>query len=146
MFWSASLPEVASGNWGSVVSHGNWGSNWDSNLVLNLLAVLLGDPLGDWGADDILLDVAGGDWHSLGDLLGGVDTNLLGHFTAVRLDGDVRSGLSSWGSVSHSWGMGHVAGAHCVSQAIAKASSMPCLSLGLSSNIEIAIYFYGYVC
>jgi len=138
-----SLPEVSSGetsNW-SGVSHSNWGSNWDSDLGLNSLAVLLWDPLGHWGADDVLLDMAGGDWHSLGDLLGGVDTHLLGHLTAVRLDGDVRSGNSSWGS-DHSWGgvgnanssVGNanssVGNAQAVAT-IAKAGSMPGISLGL---------------
>jgi len=131
-----SLPEVSSGetsNW-SGVSHSNWGSNWDSDLGLNSLAVLLWDPLGHWGADDVLLDMAGGDWHSLGDLLGGVDTHLLGHLTAVRLDGDVRSGNSSWGS-DHSWGgVGNANSSVGNAQAVAtvaKAGSVPGISLGL---------------
>ena len=113
--------------------------DWDSNFGLHWLAHLLGDPLGDWNADDILLNVTGSDRHSLGDLLGGVDTHLLGHLTAVRLDGDVGSGNSSWGSDSHSLGdgsgMSNVGGAHSVSgqangsDTVAQAGSVPGVSL-----------------
>ena len=110
-----------------------------SYLGLDWLANLLRDLLGNWGTDNILLNVAGSDWHSLGDLLGGVDAHLLGHLTAVRLDGDVGSGNSSWGSDSHSLGDGsgmrNVGGAHSVSgqangsDTVAQAGSVPGVSL-----------------
>ena len=66
-----------------------------SYLGLDWLANLLGDLLGNWGTDNILLNVAGSDWHSLGDLLGGVDAHLLGHLTAVRLDSHLTGGLGN---------------------------------------------------
>ena len=114
--------------------------DWDSNFGLHWLAHLLGDPLGDWSADDILLNVTGSDRHSLGDLLGGVDTHLLGHLTAVRLDGNMGSGLGNWGSHCHSLGdRGHIgatiakasSGTVAVtgSGTIAETSSVPGLSL-----------------
>merc|ERR1719312_1268495 len=119
------------------------GGHWDGDFGLHWLTNLLGDPLGDWSADYILLNVAGSDGHSLGDLLGGVDTHLLGHFTAVRLDGDVGSGLGDRG------GMGHIGGtiAKGNSGTVAKASSgtvaetgtVPGLCLGFPLDDAMAI-------
>jgi len=129
------------------------GGHWDGDFGLHWLTNLLGDPLGDWSADHILLNVAGSDGHSLGDLLGGVDTHLLGHFTAVRLDGDVGSGLGDRGSHCHSLGdrggMGHIGGtiAKANSGTVAKASSgtvaetgtVPGLCLGFPLDDAMAI-------
>jgi len=114
--------------------------DWNSNLGLHWLANLLGDPLGDWSADDILLNVAGSDRHSLGDLLGGVDTHLLGNFTAVRLDGNMGGGL---GNLSDSRGSrGHIGGgtvAIAGSGTVAETSSVPGLSLGFPLDDAMAI-------
>ena len=103
--------------------------DWDGNLGLHWVAHLLGDLLGDWSADDILLNVAGSDRHSLGDLLGGVDTHLLGHFTAVRLDGNMGGGL---GNLGDRGSMRHIGGgtvAIASSGTVAETSSVPGLSL-----------------
>jgi len=121
------------------------GGHWDGDFGLHWLTNLLGDPLGDWSADDILLNVAGSDGHSLGDLLGGVDTHLLGHLTAVRLDGDVGSGLGDRGSHCHSLGdrggMGHIGGtiAKANSGTIAETSTVPGLCLGFPLDNAMAI-------
>ena len=66
------------------------GGGTDRHLLLDGLTVLLWDPLGDHLAVDGLLDVAVGDWDLLALLLGGVDADLLGHLTAILLDGHLR--------------------------------------------------------
>jgi len=148
VFWDG-LPDVSSGDRGSMnpdnrgsMSNSNRGSmghsgNWNSDLGLNWFAVLLGNPLGHGVAVNSLLQVAGGDWHALGNLLGSVDTDLLGHLAAVRLDSSVGSGHSSWGSMGHkgwSSSVGHIGGSD--SMAI-KTSRSPGLSLGLSTSLPL---------
>jgi len=137
---------MGNSNWGGV-SNGNWGGvghsgNWDGHLGLNWLAVLLRNLLGHSVTINSLLQVAGGDWHGLGDLLGGVDADLLGHLAAVRLDSCVGSGHSSrsshygWGGMSHhGWGssMGHKRGSNSMA---VKTSWSPGLSLGLSLPLD----------
>jgi len=137
------LPEVSRGQ----SSHWSCMSNsvafdWDGNFGLHWVANLLGDPLGDWSADDILLNVAGSDGHSLGDLLGGVDTHLLGHFTAVRLDGNMGGGLGNLGDLGDRGSMGHIGGttvAIASSGTVAETSSVPGLSLGFPLDDAIAM-------
>jgi len=102
-----------------------WG-HWD--LSLDSLAVLLGDLGNHWGAVNRLDKLAGGDWDRLGDLLGGVDAHLLGHLTAVRLDGGVAVGKGSWGQ---GWGVMHVGGTNGVSS---KAQPWVSLSLPLDDG------------
>jgi len=121
------LPDVSSSDRGSMnpdnrgsvgdsngggVGHGG---NWDSDLGFNWLTVLLGNPLSHGVTVNSLLQVASGDWHGLGNLLWSVDTDLLGHLAAVRLDSSVGSGHCSWGSVAHQgWcgSMGHIGGSN----------------------------------
>jgi len=113
--------------------------DWDGNFGLHWVAHLFGDLLGDWSADDILLNVAGSDRHSLGDLLGGVDTHLLGHFTAVRLDGNMGGGL---GNLGDRGSMGHIGGgtiAIASSGTVAETSSVPGLSLGFPLDDAMAM-------
>merc|ERR1719369_2334526 len=130
------------------VGHGNWGGmghgNWDSNLGLDSLAVLLGDLLDNLVTVNSLLEVALGDWDSLGDSLGRVDANLLGHLTAVRLDCGVAGSHGSWGVNNcgsrvgnDSWGgsVGHVRGSNAVSQKTSSGS--PGLGLGLSASLPL---------
>ena len=103
-----------------VTSGGGGGRGWGSGrhvvLDLNRLTVLLGNPLFDHLAVDSLLGVAVGDGHLFALLLRGVDTNLLGHFPTVLLDGhsclgtggfahNLFGGGNSWGGSSWgSWG------------------------------------------
>jgi len=121
------LPEAVSG---SVDASSNWmgGQGWGhGDLSLDSLAVLLGDLGNHWGAVDRLDDLAGGDGNRLGDLLGGVDAHLLGHLTAVRLDGGVAVGKGSWGQGGgQGRGVVHVGGADGV-----PSKAQPWLSLSL---------------
>jgi len=117
-----------------VVGDGNWGGmghgNWDSNLGLDSLAVLLGDLLDNLVTVNSLLEVALGDWDGLGDSLGRVDANLLGHLTAVRLDGGVTGSHGSWGG-----SVGHVWSSNAVSQKTSSGS--PGLGLSLSASLPL---------
>ena len=105
---------VTSGGWGG---GRGWGSGIHVVLDLNRLTVLLGNPLFDHLAVDGLLGVAVGDGNLFALLLRGVDTNLLGHFPTVLLDGhpclgtcrlahNLFGGGNSWGGSrgSSSWG------------------------------------------
>jgi len=134
-------------HWG-MVGHGDWGGmghsgNWDSHLGLDCLAVLLGDLLGNFMTGNSLLQVALGDWDSLGDLLGSVDTDLLGDLTAVRLDGGVAGSDGSWGvhncgsGMGHDTSMGQVWGSDAMSQKAGSRS--PGLGLGLSLPLDDAV-------
>ena len=100
-----------------------------THLGFNCFAVLLWDLLGDLVAANSLLGVAVGDWDLLCGLFGSVDANLLGNFTAVRLDGGVTGGLGnsrnldSWG---HLDGMGSWSGI---------ASGVSSISASISTNV-----------
>jgi len=154
------LPDVSDSHWGGVgnmanshwggVGDGNWGwmghGHWDSNLGLDSLAVLLGDLLDNLVTVNSLLEVALGDWDGLGDSLGRVDANLLGHLTAVRLDCGVAGSHGSWGvhncrssMGNNSWGgsMGHVWGSNAVSQKTGSGSPGLGLGLGLSASLPL---------
>jgi len=138
---------MAHSHWG-VVGNSNWSSmghsgDWDGHLMLDGLTVLLGNLLGNRVTVNSLLQVALGDRDSLRDLLGSVDTNLLGDLTAVRLDSGVARGNSSWG-VHNCWGsmgnnrgsMGNIGGSNAMPQKTSSRS--PGLSLGLSLPLDNA--------